>query len=505
MLKLSIYMTKSDIAKHALNALELAKVTYGDIKVGEYRQEHIATKDGVVEALESNQTYGYGIRVVKNGCWGFAASNLLTAAGIARAVKKAVELAQAAGLASGEKVVLTREKPVKDTYHTAYTEDPFVVPVGDKIELLLAADAAQRQVKGLRISQAYYTGWKQKKLFASTEGAWIEQELVECGGGIEATATSMTDVQSRAYPNSFRGQFVTGGFENMRGMGLVENGQRIAEEAMALLSADECPAGEMDIILDSNQLALQIHESCGHATEGDRALGWEASYAGTSFLTPDLLGTGFKYGSQIVNLTADATVPLGLGTFGYDDEGVRAQRKYLIRNGIFVDYQTSREVAAILQNRVKGYKKGSGGTVRSDGWGHLPMIRMTNINLEPGGEDGTGRAWTPEELISDTKRGIWFSTNKSWSIDDKRQNFQFGTEIAYEIKNGKKTRMLKNATYTGMTPVFWGSCDAICGRKYWIPWGTPNCGKGQPSQLMHTGHGAAPARFRKVQVGVLKR
>ncbi len=498
-------MTKSEIAQHALNALNLSKVAYGDIKVGEYWQEHIATKDGIVEALENNQTFGYGIRVVKNGRWGFAASNELTSSGIAKTVKKAVELSQAAGIVAGEKVELTHEKVIKDTYHTPYEEDPFAVSVEDKIAILLAADAAQRQVKGLRISQAYYTGWKQKKIFASTQGAWIEQELIECGGGIEATATNKTDVQSRSFPNSFRGQFVTGGFENVRKMGLVENGQRIATEALALLSADECPSGEMDIILDSNQLALQIHESCGHATEGDRALGWEASYAGTTFLTPDLLGTNFKYGSSIVNLTADATVPLGLGTFGFDDEGVAAQRKYLIRSGIFVDYQTSREVAAILQKRVKGYKSGSGGTVRSDGWGHLPMIRMTNINLEPGGEEGTGKAWTPEELVSDTKHGIWFSTNKSWSIDDKRQNFQFGTEIAFEIKNGKRGRMLKNATYTGMTPVFWGSCDAICSRKFWIPWGTPNCGKGQPSQLMHTGHGAAPARFRQVTVGVLKK
>jgi TldD protein len=221
-------------------------------------------------------------------------------------------------------------------------------------------------------------------------------------------------------------------------------------------------------------------------------LGWEASYAGTTFLTPDKLGKNFKYGSDIVNLTADATLAGGLGTFGYDDEGVPAQRTFLIKNGTFENYQTSREVAAKL-----GQKK-SNGTVRADGWQHLPMIRMTNINLEP----GNGKL---KDLIADTKDGIFFSTNKSWSIDDKRQNFQFGTEIAWEIKNGKKTRMLKNATYTGITPQFWGSCDAICGRDDWVIWGTPNCGKGQPSQLAHTGHGAAPARFRNVKCGVIKR
>lgn len=494
----------SDLAKDGLNALEIAKVKYGDIKVGHYWHEHLATKDGVVEAMESNETLGYGIRVIKNGRWGFAASSDLTSKGVGRTVKKAVELSQAAALVPEEDVALTREKVIKDNFETVYKEDPFDVKMDEKVNLLLKADKAQRKVKNLRISQSYYTGWKQEKLFASTEGHWIKQRLIECGGGIEATATNQTDVQNRSFPNSFRGQFNTGGFENVRKMGLIENGERIASEAVALLDAPECPARETDIILDGNQLALQIHESCGHATEGDRALGWEASYAGTTFLTPDKLGH-FRYGSDIVNLTADATVPSGLGTFGYDDEGVPAQRRFLIKNGIFEDYQTSREVAAILQKRVKGYKKGSGGTVRSDGWGHLPMIRMTNINLEPGGSvPGSGKAWSLDELIADTKKGLFFTTNKSWSIDDKRLNFQFGTEVAYEIKNGKLGRMLKNPTYTGMTPKFWGSCDAICGRKHWTVWGTPNCGKGQPSQLMHTGHGASPARFRKVKVGVLK-
>jgi len=497
-------MKLDDIATHALNAFELSRVTYADIKVGQYWLEHIATKDGVVEAMESNEILGYGIRVVKNGRWGFAASNILTCDGVFAAVKKAILLADAAALIAGEDVILTNEHVVKDTYVTPHKEDPFDVSVDEKVKLLLEADREQRREKRIRVSQAYYTGWKQKKLFASSEGAWISQTLVECGGGIEATATSTTDVQNRSFPNSFRGQFVTGGYEHVRAMGLVENGHRIAEEAVALLTADDCPSADMDVILDGNQLALQIHESCGHATEGDRALGWEASYAGTTFLTPDKLGN-FQYGSPIVNLTADATVPLGLGTFGYDDEGVKAQRKYLIQNGMFVDYQTSREVAAILGKRVKGYTRTSSGGVRSDGWGHLPMIRMTNINLEPGIPEGTSqKTWNPDALIADTKHGIFFSTNKSWSIDDKRLNFQFGTEIAWEIKNGKKVRMLKNATYTGMTPVFWGSCDAICGKEHWVVWGTPNCGKGQPSQLAHTGHGAAPARFRNVKVGVVK-
>ncbi len=496
-------MDRDSLAKEVLNALELLKVAYGDVRAIRGRHEHIATKDGVVEAVETNDSLGYGIRVIKNGRWGFAASNDLTRDGVYRTARKAVELADAAARVSGEEIILTKEKRIKAKYRTPFKKDPFRVLLDEKIKLLLAADAAQRRVKKIKISQGYYMAWKQEKLFANTEGSWIDQLLVECGGGIEATAVSKNDVQMRSYPNSFRGQFNTGGYEVVESLKLRENGERIAEEAVALLTADECPSDEFDIILDSNQLALQIHESCGHATEGDRALGWEASYAGTTFLTPDKLGKNFRYGSKIVDLTADATIPGGLGTFGFDDEGVPAQRRFLVKEGIFNDYQTSREVAAKLTRLVKGYALPSSGAVRADGWQHLPMIRMTNINLEPGGASGQGL--TLSELISDTKKGIVFSTNKSWSIDDKRQNFQFGTEIAWEIKNGKKTRMLKNATYTGITPEFWGSCDAICGKNEWIVWGTPNCGKGQPSQLAHTGHGAAPARFRKVKCGVIRR
>jgi len=214
----------------------------------------------------------------------------------------------------------------------------------------------------------------------------------------------------------------------------------------------------------------------------------EAAYAGTSFLTTDKLGH-FRYGSDIVNITADATVPTGLGTFGYDDEGVPAQRVPIIRNGEFVGYLTSRETASTLGQT-------SNGCMRADGWNRIPLIRMTNINLEPG-------TWKLEDMIADTDRGILMQTNKSWSIDDKRLNFQFGTEMAWEIVNGKIGALIKNATYTGITPQFWGSCDAIANRGSWNVWGTPNCGKGQPAQIAHVGHGTSYARFRNVRVGVV--
>jgi TldD protein len=268
----------------------------------------------------------------------------------------------------------------------------------------------------------------------------------------------------------------------------VENAERIREEAIALLSAAPCPEGEFDLILAGDQLALQVHESCGHPTELDRVLGTEISYAGGSFLTLDKLGK-YRYGSEIVNIVADATIPESIGSFGYDDEGVPAQRNHLVQEGILVGYLTSRETAPLIGRR-------SGGCMRAQSWNHIPLIRMVNINLEP-----ISSGPTLEELIADTAHGILMQTNKSWSIDDLRLNFQFGCELAWEIKGGKKVRLLKNPVYTGITPEFWQSCDAICGEGEWKVWGLPNCGKGEPPQTMHVAHGTAPARFRKVKIG----
>lgn len=477
---------------------KIPKVDYADVRVVEKESQSIATKDGVVEALESSNSVGFGVRVLKNGAWGFAASHDMTRRGIDRTVKRAVEIAEASARHSDADVALDAQKPIKVTYKTPIEEDPFKVTLEEKLELLLAADRAQRVDPQIAISQTSFSAHREGKIFVSSVGSLIEQEIVWTGAGIEASAAGNNDFQNRSYPNSHGGQFATRGFEMVRELDLVENASRIGEEAVALLTAPVCPTGEYDVILDGNQLGLQIHESCGHATELDRVLGYEASYAGTSFLTPEKLRK-FKYGSDIVNLTADATIPGGLGTFGYDDEGIPAKKTYLVKNGLFVDYLTSRETASHLKKLVPKYRKPSNGTMRATGWQYIPLIRMTNVNLLPGKE-----GWTKEKLIEDTKRGIFMSTNRSWSIDDRRLNFQFGTEIGWEIKNGKIGRMLKNPTYQGMTPKFWNSCDAICGKSEWNVWGTPNCGKGQPSQVMYTGHGASPARFRKIKVGVVK-
>ncbi|MBI4057878.1 TldD/PmbA family protein [Candidatus Microgenomates bacterium] len=491
--------------REAKNIVSLIpKVDYADVRLVEKESQHIATKDGVVEALESSDSLGYGVRVLHNGAWGFAGSNDFTKTGIDRTIKRAVEIAQSSAKHKLEDVELATQKPIRATYKTPIKEDPFKVSLDEKLELLTQADNAQIVDPRIVISQTNFSAHKEHKVFASTNGSLIEQEIVWTGAGIEASAAEGTDFQNRSYPNSHGGQFATRGYEMVRELNLAEHAPRVGEEAAALLTAPLCPSSEYDIILDSNQLALQIHESCGHATELDRVLGYEASYAGTSFLTPEKLGK-FRYGSKIVNLTADATIPGGLGTFGYDDEGVPASRTFLVKNGDFVDYLTSRETAMHLRKFVPGYKKQSNGTMRATGWEYIPLIRMTNVNLEPSSAKASdGHAWKLDELINDTRRGIFMSTNRSWSIDDRRLNFQFGTEIGWEIKNGKLGRILKNPTYQGMTPKFWNSCDAICDKDEWKVWGTPNCGKGQPSQVMYTGHGASPARFSKVKVGVVK-
>ncbi len=511
--KLSIIRYNVRMMKLALEILsKIPPVTYADVRIVEKDSEDIATKDGVVEALESSHTIGYNVRVLINGVWGFAASHDFSSTAIDSTIQKALAIAKASARYKTNNVELDVQEKIVATYRTYIKEDPFLVPIEDKIKLLLEADKAQRISPKIVISQTSYQANREKKYFVSTIGSEIEQEIVWTGAGIEASAIDGGEFQNRSYPNSFRGQNQTRGFELVRELDLVSHAPRVAQEAVDLLTADLCPSGEYDLILDSNQLALQIHESCGHAVELDRVLGYEASYAGTSFLTPEKLFT-FQYGSDIVNLTADATVPGGLGTFGFDDEGVAAQRTFLVKNGIFEDYITSRDTVTKLHEINPKYNKKSNGTVRAASWSRLPMIRMTNINLEPGTKDqqrgkedkvSPAHGGTMEELIADTKNGILMSTNRSWSIDDKRYNFQFGTEIGWEIKNGKKGKMLKNPTYQGITPQFWNSCDAICGRDEWIVWGTPNCGKGQPGQVMYTGHGASPSRFRKVKTGVVK-
>ena len=487
------------LTDRALNLAQVQGASYADVRVVRRLTQQIVVKNGVVEGLSDDGSQGFGVRVVVDGAWGFASSSLLEPQEVDRVTALAVHIARASALFKTRDVRLGPPVAHTGTYRTPVQIDPWSVSLEDKINLLLQANQGLRSAPGVRVASCTLAFWREDKTFANSEGAYLEQTIIESGGGIEAIAVDSEhgQVQKRSYPNSFGRDQRTEGWEAILAMDLPGNAPRVGEEAVALLSADTCPSGVTTLILGPTQLALQIHESCGHPIELDRVFGAEASYAGTSFLTPEKYGT-FRYGSDIVNLTADATIPGGLGTFGWDDEGVPAQRVPIVRSGIFCGYLTSRETAQELRVIAgAGAPETSGGAMRADGWNRIPIIRMTNVNLEPG-------RWELDDLIADTDDGIYMELNKSWSIDDKRLNFQFGTEIAYEIKKGKMGRMLKNATYTGITPSFWAGCDAICDASHWNVWGTPNCGKGQPPQVAHVGHGTAPARFRDVRVGLMK-
>ena len=478
-----------DRIKEIVEYLKRKGVDYADIRHQKATLEDIKVKNDTVEALSRNEDQGFGIRVIKNGAWGFAASSILSPEEMKRVSDTACEIAEASALTKKEDVRLTSTEICQDKYQSQYQKDPFKVSIDTKIGLLLDACTIMQKNPKIKVAEGSMNFFKTNKIFASTEGAFIEQSILESGAGIIATAVEGSEAQRRSYPNSFRGDYASRGYEFVESLKLLEHAERVREEAVELLSSPPLPEMETTIIISGNQMALQVHESCGHPTELDRVLGTEISLAGGSFMTLDKLNK-LKYGSDKVSIVADATIPGGLGSFGYDDEGVKAQRVYLVKEGLFVGYQTSRETAMVLNQK-------SNGTMRAEGWNRIPLIRMTNINLEPG-------EWELEDLIKDTKEGVFLDTNKSWSIDDKRLNFQFGVEACWEIKNGKLGKMFKNAVYTGITPQFWNGCDAVCNHKHWHVWGVPNCGKGEPMQTMHVAHGTSPARFRNVKVGVSK-
>lgn len=463
-----------------------SSIDYGDVRVVLENNESLVVKNGKVESVAVSESMGFGVIVLMNGSWGFASSSVLQNSEIDKVITQAVEIAQASAFVRKEGgVTLAPVKIVEGTYETPFSEDPFKVGFEPKVSMLLEVDKILRSTKEIKVSESHLVFKRILNFFASSEGSLLEQKMLVSGGEIVATAITGNEVQRRSY-----GNFGSAGYEFIRNLEFINNAPRVRDEACALLKAKPCPSGEYTVIIDIDQMVLQIHESIGHAVELDRVLGTEASYAGTSFVTIDKLDK-FKYGSEIVNVTADATSPLGLGTFGWDDEGVPAQAAPIIKDGIFVGYLSSRETAPVVQRQ-------SSGAMRADGWNRIPLIRMTNINLEPGD-------WKLEDLIADTKEGLFLQTNKSWSIDDMRENFQFGVEFAREIKNGKLGEVVKNATYTDMTPRFWNSCDGICNESYWKMSGVMNCGKGEPGQTMMVGHGSAPARFRNVKVGVFKR
>ncbi len=479
------------IAQIALDAATVGGVTYADARAVAIRNRSLATKNGHVGHASESGSLGVGVRVIAEGAWGFAASSDLSREAVERAAARAVEIARASARVKRENVRLAPEPAARAEWTTPYKVDPFATSVEQNLDLLLQLEAEMRKVAGVTLSETGMNFQREESWFVSSEGADIHQTKYSSGAGYTVYAFAGSEIQKRSYPNSFGGQWQNRGYEQIEEMKLLENARRVAEEAVALHHAEQCPAGTATIILDGSQLGLQIHESIGHPIELDRVLGMEANFAGTSFLTLEKLGN-LRYGSELVNVVADARQEHGpgLGTFAYDDEGVAAQSRPIITQGRFTGYLSSRETAHTI-----GAAR-SGGMVRAESWNRLPMIRMTNVSILPGEQP-----LSLEQLIAATDDGIYMETNKSWSIDDKRYNFQFGCEIAWQIKNGKRVRMLKNPSYSGITTEFWNSMDAICSREEWALWGTPNCGKGQPQQVVGTGHGASPARFRNVRVG----
>jgi TldD protein len=482
--------SRVNIKEKVLETVDYLKskgATYADIRSVRIDTETIRVKDFAVDSIVRDASHGFGVRVIADGAWGFAATSTIAPGALKKAANRALQIARASALCKRGDVRLADADVVRDTYATPYATDPFTVKLGRKVDALLSVNEILKRKPQIRVAESSMQFFRTRKLFASTEGSLVEQDILESGAGFVATAVEGGEVQRRSYPSSFGGDFGTGGYEIVEAIAMRDHAEPIREEAIALLTAPPMPAGRFDVILGGSQLGLQIHESCGHPTELDRALGTEISLAGASFLTVDRLGS-FRYGSPLVTITADATIPGALGTFGYDDEGVKAQRFPIIREGIFVGYLTSRETAPVIGQRANG-------AMRADSWASLPLIRMTNISLEPG-------AGSLDALLADTNGGFFMDSNKSWSIDDHRLNFQFGMEIAWKIEGGRKGQIYKNPLYTGNTPVFWGSCDAICGKEHWRTWGVPNCGKGEPMQTARVAHGASPARFRGLEVGV---
>jgi TldD protein len=477
-----------DVCERAIDAALGAGAGYADARAVTRRVQNISTKNRQVDSIADGETEGVGVRVLVDGAWGFACDRRMSEEGAREAALRAVAFARAsAGRADRRHVVLAPVQAQKGEYKTGAARDPIDVPIEDKIALCLRAEEGMRQER-VKVTEASARAQRERRAFRSSDGADVLQEFVECGAGIEALAVGDDGrVQARSYPSAHGGSSAQAGWEYVESLDLEHEALRVGEEAAALLRADPCPSGVKTIVIDSEQMVLQVHESVGHPTELDRIYGTEAAYAGTSFLKPKDLGE-LRYGSTFMNVTADATTERGLGTFAFDDEGVPAARLPVVEEGVLRGFLSSRETAALIGD-------GRGGSMRADGWSRMPLVRMTNLHLEPG-------SGSLDDLLADVDDGVFLCTNKSWSIDDKRLNFQFGTQIAWEIKKGRLGRMYRDATYMGVTPRFWSGLDAVAGPEEWKLYGLTNCGKGQPGQHAHVSHGTSPGRFRNVQVGV---
>ncbi|MHC4973834.1 MAG: TldD/PmbA family protein [Planctomycetota bacterium] len=470
------------MADAALSEVTRIGGRYGDVRLLTTTRQTIRGRDRRIAGISDVADTGFGVRVLYNGAWGFAASCIMTPGEAVRVAKLAVDIARGSSDLTHDPVRLVDEPVHKSIVATPAVTDPFTVPLEQKTRLLLDAMEAMHGVEGVRRSRG--TLWAQRdiKLFASTEGSRIRFNLLAVNGSIGATAVHDGRFASR----TFLTPYLRTGYELVEQADLVAEAKRVAEEAVEKVKAPAVDAGPYDLVLDPAHLALTIHETCGHPTELDRALGYEANYAGTSFLTPDKLGR-FRYGSRQVTLVADNTELGTLAATGYDDDGVACQRWDIVREGLFYGYSTSREVAGKI-GRTR-----SRGSNRADSWKSIPIVRIANIGLEP----GDGRL---DDMIADVKKGIWVEGRGSFSIDQKRYNFQFGGDAFWLIENGKRKHMLRDVIYHGITPEFWGKCDAVADREHRQRFGFITCGKGQPGQSGWMTHAASPARFRGVDV-----
>ncbi len=478
------------LAAMAVDHAQSAGAQEADARINRLRLENLSVKNGQLGIAEAPEEFGIGVRVFHKGCSGFAAAPLGLGDGESLAkelAKRALKNAEALSVACAEVRTLAPTASGEHDWQTPVELDAFAIPLADKLDLLNRWEASMKGASETVVRQSNYSARREEQWQATSAGARIHQVLARAGGNISTTAVAKGQTQRRSYPSSFGGQFKAGGFEHLLSMKCDEHGERMRDESVALCHADPCPGGERTLVIGGSQLMLQIHESVGHPNELDRVFGHEVDLAGSSFAKPEMLG-GFQYGSEHVNLVADSTIPGGLDTRGFDDEGVASGRWPIVEKGVFQGFHTDRTWAG------KVGEAQSRATCRSDGWYHPPIIRITNLSLMPG-------TWGFDELIADCEDGsIYMDTVKMWSIDQRRLNFQFTCEVAWEIQGGKLGRLLRNPTYQGTTPAFWNSCDAVCKEEHWELWGLTNCGKGNPMQVAEMSHGAAPARFRGVQL-----
>lgn len=479
-------VNKDTLADAALSTAKKLGATYADIRINRYRLEAVTTRERQVQNVSSGQNFGFGVRVLYKGTWGFAASPIVTAEEAVRVTNRAFEIAKANSAFQKKPITMAPAPKVVTTWKSSFKKDPFDVPIDDKIKYLLQLNEAALGVKGVSFVNSAMAWVNEQKYLATSDGSRIEQYLIRGNPSFNVTAIdrSTGDFQTRA---SLReGQ--AGGYEYIEDIDWVGEAKQGAEEAVMKLKAKSIEPGKYDLVLHPSHLFLTIHESVGHSTELDRALLWEANYAGTSFLTPDKTGK-VQFGSKIVNFFADRTQPEGLASVGYDDEGVEGQRWHLVKDGLFVDWQTTRDLAPMI-GKNKSY-----GCLHADSWGSVPFPRMPNVSLEPAKTDVS-----EEDLIKDVQKGIMIRGRGSYSIDQQRYNFQFGGQTFWEIKKGKIEGMLRDVAYQSRTTDFWGACDGLGGQSTYLIPGSFNDGKGEPSQSNAVSHGCPVARFRQINV-----